>query len=289
MLSMTGFGVGEAPLGDGRLTLELRALNHRFLEVRVRLPNELVEHAFFLEQLARARLSRGRFEVGVRISGSTLPVPKFSLERGRALYEGLKALADEVAPGSELPVTVLAPLSHLLLDPASTDADTARQALTLAFSTAKVHLDEMRAREGKALEADLRARLAELRRLNAEVMARSPEVVEASRARLRERLERLLGGTSGLDEQRLEAEVALLADRADVAEEVARLASHFSQFELLLESQEPVGRRLEFLLQEMAREANTIGSKSQDAKLAHLVVSMKAEVERIREQVQNVE
>lgn len=289
MHSMTGFGVGEAPLGDGRLTLELRALNHRFLEVRVRLPNELAEHAFFLEQLAREKLSRGRFEVGVRLAGSALPAPKFSVERGRAIYEGLKLLAVEVAPGSELPVTVLAQLSHLLLDPASTDADTARQALTLAFSSAKVHLDEMRSREGKALEADLRARLAELTRLNAEVMARSPEVVEASRARLKERLERLLGAVPNLDEQRLESEVALLADRADVAEEVARLGSHFSQFELLLGSQEPVGRRLEFLLQEMAREANTIGSKSQDAKLAHLVVSMKAEVERIREQVQNVE
>lgn len=289
MHSMTGFGVGEAPLGDGRLTLELRALNHRFLDVRVRLPTELAEHAFFLEQLAREKLTRGRFEIGVRLSASALPVPKFSLERARALYQGLKGLANEVAPGSELPVTVLAQLGHLLLDPASTDAETTRQALTSAFNAAKVHLDEMRAREGKALEADLRARLAELVRLNSEVMARSPEVVEASRARLKERLERLLGSAPGLDEQRLETEVALLADRADVAEEVARLSSHFSQFELLLESKEPVGRRLEFLLQEMAREANTIGSKSQDAKLAHLVVAMKAEVERIREQVQNVE
>jgi uncharacterized protein (TIGR00255 family) len=289
MRSMTGFGVGEDALGDGRLTLELRALNHRFLEVRVRLPNELNEHSFFLEQLARERLSRGRFEVGVRLSGPALPAPRFSADRARALYRGLSELAQELAPGSELPVSVVTALPEMLLETAAAATDSVRLALTRAFESAHTHLDQMRGREGAALERVLRSHLALCRELSASLEAHSEQAVEHSRARLRERIERLLPPGANLDGPRLETEVALLAERADIAEELARLGSHFDQFEHLLAASEPVGRRLDFLLQEMTREANTIGSKSQDAKLAHLVVAMKAEIERIREQVQNVE
>ena len=289
MRSMTGFGVGDGALGDGRLTLELRALNHRFLEVRVRLPNELQEHGFFVEQLARERLSRGRFEIGVRLSGPALPRPHFSVERARALYQGLKQLAQELAPGTEVPVSVVTSMPELLLEPAPASTDAPRNALTQAFESALIRLDEMRLREGAALERVLRSHLALCREYTGSIAAQSEHAVEQSRARLRERIERLLPSGTNLDSPRLETEVALLAERADIAEELARLASHFDQFEHLLAAGEPIGRRLEFLLQEMTREANTIGSKSQDAKLAHLVVAMKAEIERIREQVQNVE
>ena len=102
---MTGFGVGDASLGDGRVTVELRALNHRFLDVRVRLPEELLDQSFFIEQLARESLARGRFDVGVRLEGAALPPPRFSVDRARALYRGLALLRDELAPGTELPVT----------------------------------------------------------------------------------------------------------------------------------------------------------------------------------------
>jgi uncharacterized protein (TIGR00255 family) len=289
MRSMTGFGVGDGVLGGGRLTLELRALNHRFLEVRVRLPNEVSEHAFFVEQLARERLTRGRFEVGVRLSGPTLPAPRFSVERARSLYRGLKELAEELAPGSEVPITAVTGLPELLLEPASAATDVVRTALVQSFDAALKHLDEMREREGAALERVLRSRLALCRELTAAITAQSETAVELSRTRLRERIQRLLPSGTSLDGPRIETEIALLAERADIAEELARLGSHFEQFEHLLASAEPIGRRLEFLLQEMTREANTIGSKSQDAKLAHLVVAMKAEIERIREQVQNVE
>ncbi len=288
MRSMTGFGVGDAPLTDGRLTLELRALNHRFLEVRVRLPNEISEHAFFVEQLARERLTRGRFEVGVRLSGSALPAPRFSLDRARAVYAGLKELSHELSPGSELPVSVVTQLPELLLEPAPADAEGVRQALTQAFIAAQSHLDQMREREGAALERELCARLGLLRELSSSVAGLAEHMIEVWRGRLRERIERIVPPSAGLD-GRLETEVALLADRSDITEELARLGSHCDQFDLLLAASEPIGRRLEFLLQEMARETNTIGSKGQDAKLAHLVVAMKAEIERIREQVQNVE
>jgi uncharacterized protein (TIGR00255 family) len=164
-----------------------------------------------------------------------------------------------------------------------------RTALTTVLAAALAELDVMRQREGDALAAELRRRLEGARASRDAIAKRSGDGVEQARARLRERLERLLGDTSvPLDLGRLENEIAVLADRSDIAEEVTRLSSHFDQFERLLDAAEPVGRRLDFLLQEIAREANTVGAKSQDAPLAHLVVELKAETERMREQVQNV-
>ncbi|HWZ91614.1 MAG TPA: DUF1732 domain-containing protein [Polyangiaceae bacterium] len=268
---MTGFGVGDASLGDGRVTVELRALNHRFLDVRVRLPEELLDQSFFIEQLARESLARGRFDVGVRLEGAALPPPRFSVDRARALYRGLALLRDELAPGTELPVTALTGMPDLVTTPTTADSAGARAALKAAFDMALTRLDSAR-------------------RLRVTISARGGEILEGYRTRLRDRLERLLSD-SGLqvDPGRLEAEIVILADRSDVTEELVRLDSHFDQFQKLLEADGPVGRRLDFLLQEIGRESNTIGAKSQDAPIAHLVVEMKAELERIREQVQNVE
>lgn len=290
MRSMTGFGVGEAPLGEGRVVLELRALNHRFLDVRVRLPNELADQAFFLEQLARERLSRGRFDVGVRLEGAALPAPRFSVERARAAYAGWCALRDELAPGTELPITVLTALPDLVLVPSAPDPARAQEALRRAFEAAHSRLDEMRRVEGAALAKELTARLASVCELRTRIAERGATLVDGHRLRLRERMERLLADSGvQVDAGRLEAELALIAERSDVTEELVRLDSHFGQFSRLLTVDEPVGRRLDFLLQEIGRESNTIGAKSQDATVAHLVVEMKAELERIREQVQNVE
>jgi uncharacterized protein (TIGR00255 family) len=290
MRSMTGFGVGDAPLGDGRVVVELRALNHRFLDVRVRLPEELLDQNFFIEQLARESLARGRFDIGVRLEGAALPPPRFSVERARALYRGLAQLRDELAPGTELPVTALTGMPDLVTNPTTADSEGARTALKGAFEAALVRLDEMRRQEGAALMRELSTRLASARKLRATISLRGPEMLDGYRARLRERLDRLLS-ESGLqvDAGRLEAEIVILADRSDVTEELVRLDSHFDQFTRLLSTDGPVGRRLDFLLQEIGRESNTIGAKSQDAPIAHLVVEMKAELERIREQVQNVE
>ncbi len=287
---MTGFGVGDAPLGDGRVTVELRALNHRFLDVRVRLPDELLEQSFFIEQLARESLARGRFDIGVRLEGAALPPPLFSVERARALYRGLSQLRDELAPGTDLPITALTGMPDLVTTPTSADSEGARAALKAAFEIALGRLDEMRVQEGLALTRELHARLDSARRLRTAISARGGEMLDGYRARLRERLERLLSESGvQLDPYRLEAEIVILADRSDVTEELVRLDSHFDQFAHLLVADGPVGRRLDFLLQEIGRESNTIGAKSQDAPIAHLVVEMKAELERIREQVQNVE
>ena len=287
---MTGFGVGDAPLGDGRVVVELRALNHRFLDVRVRLPEEFLDQSFFVEQLARESLARGRFDIGVRLEGAALPPPRFSIERARALYHGLAQLRDELAPGTELPVTALTGMPDLVTNPTTPDSAGARESLKAAFEAALVRLDVMRGEEGVALTHELRARLESVRRLRAMISQRGPEMLEGYRTRLRERLDRLLSESGvQVDSARLEAEIVILADRSDVTEELVRLDSHFDQFARLLEADVPVGRRLDFLLQEIGRESNTIGAKSQDAPIAHLVVEMKAELERIREQVQNVE
>jgi len=287
---MTGFGVGDAPLGDGRVTVELRALNHRFLDVRVRLPDELTDQSFFIEQLARESLARGRFDVGVRLEGKALPPPLFSVERARVLYRGLCQLRDELAPGTDLPITALTGMPDLVTTPTTVDSAGAREALKAAFEIALLRLDEMRLAEGEALTRELCARLDSARRLRRTISARGGEMLDGYRTRLRERLERLLSESGvQVDPGRLEAEIVILADRSDVTEELVRLDSHFEQFARLLAADGPVGRRLDFLLQEIGRESNTIGAKSQDAPIAHLVVEMKAELERIREQVQNVE
>ena len=289
MLSMTGFASSSVPLGAGQVVMEVRSLNHRFLEVRVRMPQDLNDQAFFVEQKARERLERGRYDIGVRLEGPALATPEFDLDRARTAYEALARLRDAVAPGTELSVSAVTALPDLFVSSAPRAHGAVRGALTTALELALTELEEMRQREGDALATELRKRLEGARSSRDAIARRSEDAVELARARLRERLERLLGDTSvPLDSGRLENEIAVLADRSDITEEIARLSSHFDQFERLLDAIEPVGRRLDFLLQEIAREANTVGAKSQDAPLAHLVVELKAETERMREQVQNV-
>jgi uncharacterized protein (TIGR00255 family) len=290
MQSMTGFGIGEAALGEGRVSLELRALNHRFLDVRVRVPNEIADHAFFLEQLVRERLARGRFDVGVRVSGAALPLVRFSRERAQAVYSALLELRDALAPTAEIPISAVTALPELITTPAEVDGEALRSCLEAAFEQALTRLFEMRSHEGRALARELAGRVETCRRLLSAIRARSSSLADVYRARLRERVDRLIAGTGILvDSGRLETELVVLVDRSDISEELSRLDSHFEQFEALLAAEGPIGRRLDFLLQEIARESNTIGAKGQDAPIAHLIVELKAEVERIREQVQNVE
>jgi uncharacterized protein (TIGR00255 family) len=289
MRSMTGFGLGEAPLRQGRVTAEVRSLNHRFLELRLRLPPELVDHTFFVEQLCRERLGRGRYDVSVRLDAAALPSVELDVERARGMYAALARLRDDLCPGAELPLSLLASVPGLMVTAEAATAGPSQQALATSIRMALDNLDRMRTAEGASLAAELRARLGALQRLVETLRDRAPEVVAGQEKRLTERVGRMLGGTEGLDPARLAMEVALLADRGDITEELVRLDSHLGQFEQLLETAGPSGRRLDFLLQEMAREANTVGAKCQDAGLSHLVISLKADIERLREQVQNIE
>jgi uncharacterized protein (TIGR00255 family) len=290
MRSMTGFGLGEAPVGTGKLAVEIRGVNHRFLDVRVRLPRELGDLISFVEQLAREKLARGRYEVAVRVDGVTLGAPVLDRDRARAAFGALKDLRDELAPGSDVPLSLLGAIPDLFVSTVDRELERLRGAARTAFEEAVVALDTMRTHEGAALREDLAKRLTRVRQLAGEVEKRAPEVIETHRKRLRERAERLRAATDlELDPARLEQEIVMFAERSDICEELTRLESHCAQFAALLGSDEGVGRRLDFLLQELAREANTVGAKSPDAPIAHAIVEVKAEIERMREQVQNVE
>jgi len=290
MRSMTGFGLGEAPLDGGKLAVEIRGVNHRFLDVRVRAQRELAELTSFVEQFARDKLTRGRYEIALRFDGAGLGAPVLDRERARAAFRALCELRDELAPGTDVPLSLLGAIPDLFVSRADREIDRVREATRAAFDAAVAALDAMRAREGDALREDLIRRLDRLRQLAHGIEQRAPDVVEAHRKRLRERAERLRTASEiEVDTPRLEQEIALFAERSDICEELTRLASHCTQFAALLATHEAIGRRLDFLLQEMAREANTVGAKSPDAQIAHAVVEVKAEIERMREQVQNVE
>ena len=295
---MTGFGVGDAmlagtndapPYGD-KLTVEIRAVNHRFLDVRVRVPSQLPDLANVVESLARERLTRGRFDINVRLEGAVLGAMVIDQARARSVFAELKKLRDELAPDADVPLSLLGAVPDLFVPSLEREGHALDGTLAAAFDLALKSLDAMRLREGLALAEDLVRRLATIRRLMQIVTTRAPLIVDVYRKRLKERAERLrLASDVEVEPGRLEQEVALFADRIDVAEELTRLESHCAHFESLVQREEAVGRRLDFLLQEMAREANTIGSKSQDVAIAHAVVELKAEIERMREQVQNVE
>jgi uncharacterized protein (TIGR00255 family) len=290
MRSMTGFGLGEVPLANGKLGVEIRGVNHRFLDVRVRVPREFGELGGFVEQVARERLTRGRYEVAVRVEGTVLGVPVLDRERARAAFKALSELRDELAPGSEVPLSLLAAIPDLFVSSVERELDLVREATRRAFESATTALDRMRAREGATLGEDLVRRLERVRHLARDIERRAPDVLDAHRKRLRERAERLRIATEiDVDAARLEQEIAMFAERCDISEELTRLESHCSQLAALLGSDEAIGRRLDFLLQEMAREANTVGAKSPDAQISHAIVEVKAEIERMREQVQNVE
>jgi uncharacterized protein (TIGR00255 family) len=288
--SMTGFGVGEAPLGRGRLVVELRATNHRFLDVRVRLPHALADLAAFAEATLRERLSRGRFDLSAHLDGAALQPPVLDKERARAAFKALTELRDELAPNQEVPLSLLASVPGIFAPALDGLLAVAQAAVRDATIAALAATDTMRATEGATLARDLGTRLDRIQTALLGVAARAPEGVATHRRRLQERIERLgLTGELGADGARVAQEIALFAERVDVTEELTRLGSHIDQATALLAREEPVGRRLDFLLQEMNRESNTIGAKSPDTAVSHAIVEIKAEIERMREQVQNVE
>lgn len=289
---MTGFGSGEAPLAAGRVVAEVRSVNQRFLDVRSRLPRELGDLSLFAEQVVRERLRRGRVELAVRAEGAAVPASTLSVDRAREAFRALGALRDELAPGSELPLSLLSTVPDLFAAPSGPALDALRDAVRAAVLAALDALAAMCDREGAALAADLAGRAATIRTACGRVSARLPAVREAARARLSTRLAAVIGDVeTRLDPGRLELEVALLCERGDVSEELTRLLSHLDQLEPLLGSRgaDPVGRRIDFLLQEMNREIGTLGAKAQDAALAQEVILVKVELERMREQVQNIE
>ncbi|MGI5865679.1 MAG: YicC/YloC family endoribonuclease [Myxococcales bacterium] len=289
--SMTGFGAGRASVGGSEVSIEIRSVNHKYAEVKARLPPELAALEAELVKRIKERLQRGAIEISIRRSsvGRSALLPRVDLELAREYVAALDELGRQLSLERNLGLAELAQVEGVVsLEPRPIELEDARQALASAVDQALASLVAMRAREGAALAEDMLARLAVVRAKAARIGELAPQSVEQYRARLEQRIAELSRGIQ-VDPQRLAQEVALFADRVDIAEELTRLASHLDQFERLVQGAGPAGRRMDFVVQELNREVNTIGSKSQSAEVAQLVVELKAEIERIREQVQNVE
>ncbi len=284
--SMTGFGRGRVSEGRHTITVEARSVNHRYAEVRVSGPVNAALNSE-IEAEVRRRFTRGRVEVAITTQSEGGSAPVLDSARAKVYRDAFVRLAQEL----ELPQTVSVEL--ILAQPGvivagATDSPIQSEALVRpALASALDALEQMRQREGDALGALMHRHLEAARVLWEQVAVEVPRAIGEKKQRLEQRISVLLG--SNPEPARIAQEVALLVDRTDITEELERLRSHFVQMTAILEGKEPAGRKLDFLIQEMNREANTIGSKSADATVAHLVVSLKAELERMREQVQNLE
>jgi uncharacterized protein (TIGR00255 family) len=289
--SMTGYGRREGTWAGGGLTVEIRAVNHRYLEVVTRVPRSLAAFEDHLKRVVQGRASRGRFEVTVTLSGEREADKTLTLNRplARQYHKVLTELQRDLRLGGTVDLSVMAAFRDVITpSERPSDSGPLKQAVVRLLRGAVTDLDTMRRREGEALRRDLTERLKTVRAGVEAVAERAPAVVEEYFARMKTRIERLLGAEP-VDQARLSQELAVYADRSDVTEEITRLRSHLEQFHAALASRKPVGRAMDFLLQEMGREVNTIGSKANDNEISTHVVQLKGELEKIREQVQNIE
>ena len=289
MLSMTGYGRAMRELDGRQLTIELKSVNHRFLDLSFRMPRNLM----FLEDDARkrigARLSRGHVDVFMTYRNARSDAR--SVQVDRALFDAyvgaLSGLVDSGVQDDRSLMSIARLPDVLVVTEAEEDQDALRELLKETLDAALDQLIEMRRREGAEMKKDLAFRTDRIEEMTNAVKARYPATVEEYTCRLRASIEELIG--RNVDETRLLTEVAVMADRSAIAEETVRLHAHIAQLRECLEKAEPVGRRIDFLVQELNREVNTISSKSQDVPITQLVVSMKAEIEKLREQLQNIE
>lgn len=289
--SMTGYGRGEAKFGSLGVVAEIRATNHKYFDIVIRLPKFLAEREGDLKKKVQQRFTRGRFDLSVNVNG--LPDHTRRLELDLTLADQytriLKRLKTQLRLPGQVDLALLTGFREII---SVSEKAEASQGLTrrvdTSVRTALRRLEEMRSKEGRSLVRDLQNRVRFIEGTLDRIQARSPEVVREYQARLQERVHHLTQGLK-IDPGRLAQEVALCADRCDISEEITRLKSHLRQFRTMIREKVSIGRSLDFLIQEMNREVNTIGSKSNNAAIAMEVVSAKSELEKIREQVQNIE
>lgn len=291
MISMTGYGKGTAESEGKKITVELKSVNHRFLDLSVKIPKTMN----FAEETARKILqqsfSRGHIDVYLTYENNGASDYDLFVNEGLAdeYVRTAAYLADKYGIENDFTVSSLMKTTDVITPSEKEQSEQAVAALIKdALEVAVEKLQEMRAKEGFALKNDLIEKADSVGVLLELVKQRAPEVVKNYRAKIEERITEALAGVD-IDEARLINEVAFFADKACIDEETARLTAHIDNFYAILESDEPVGRKLDFLVQEMNREVNTIGSKSNDIVITNYVVNMKSEIEKIREQVQNVE
>jgi len=289
--SMTGFGKGQAADAGLSLSVEIKSVNQRFCDISVKAPRVLAPFEAQLKKRVGDRVKRGKVDLYINIDAGESCALEASVNRplAKAYVAALQELMRDYPVSQQIPLELLAAQKDLLLiREAELDQQRLQECLFSALELALDGLEKMRGVEGEATEADLKSRCGQLASLSQQIEAFAPEVVVEWRQKLAQRLEKLTQEL-GVDPQRIAQEVAVFADRCDISEELIRFRSHLDQFEQLFEADEPVGRKMDFLVQELNRETNTMGSKSNHAELTRLVVELKAELEKIREQVQNVE
>ena len=289
--SMTGYGRHESVLHGRTLVIELKSVNNRYLDCNVRLPRVYICAEAGVQRRVKAAISRGKVDVYVNIENNTEEAVSVTLNQPVAAgyMEALRTMADTFGLESNVSIDLLAKFPDVFkVDKVPEDLEELTADIHAVTEEALRDFDAMRSREGEKLEADLLGRLVTLENFTHQVEQRSPQTVADYRARLTAKLQEVLADRQ-LDESRVLTEAAIFADKVAVDEETVRLHSHIAQFREMLAGGSPIGRKLDFLIQEMNRETNTIGSKCNNLEISTIVVNMKAEIEKIREQVQNIE
>lgn len=290
MNSMTGYGRATVDQGGRQLTIELKSVNHRFLDLNFRMPRSFA----FLEEEARKQISKKikRGHVDVYATYRNLREDSKSVSVDMALVRAYQAALDDIAEltdaSDDRTLMSIASLPDVLaLDEQEEDQELLKELMNNTMKLALAELSAMRAREGSELMKDILLRVSALEVMTGKIEERYPDTICEYTKRLRARVQELTDGN--YDEQRIAQEIAIMADRSAISEETVRLKSHIQQLREICAEKEPVGRKLDFIVQELNREVNTISSKSQDVPITQLVVSAKAEIEKMREQVQNIE
>ncbi len=289
--SMTGYGRASELFGNREITVELRSVNNRYLDCSVKLPRAFSYAEDAVKKKIKDAISRGKVDVFVTVRNQEGEDVEVTLNRSvvESYLKAMKSLVADYGVKDDISVSSVTSLPDVFsIEREEMDEDEAQSQLLKVLDAALEKHSSMRAKEGEAMEQDLRNRAVTILDLVAKVEKRSPVTLENYRARLAEKMQEVLASTQ-IDEGRILQEAAIYADKIAVDEETVRLRSHFAQMDQMLTAGGPIGRKLDFLLQEMNRESNTIGSKGNDLEQARHVVAIKAELEKIREQVQNIE
>ena len=288
---MTGYGCAKETVNGLIINVELKSVNNKYLETSVRLPRNCLCAEDGVKNVVAGHISRGKVDVFINIDSSGADDIDIVVNENllKAYITAFGKIHDDFGLPFNMNALDTARLPDVLSeDKKEIDKDAVSQAICLVAEKALTDFDRMRIREGNNLKLDILSKLSTIESLVSTVEEKSPETVEAYRNRLYEKMTEVLG-SSGVDENRIVAEAAVFADHIAVDEETVRLRSHIEQLKSMLETGSPIGRKMDFLVQEFNREANTIGSKCQNSEIAHTVVDLKSEIEKIREQIQNIE
>jgi len=271
--------------GDDNFRVEIRSVNHRYIDISIKMPSYLNQYDIPLKNIIKERFRRGKFDIAISTGNQGTGQLHLNIEMAKGIYKALKTLQNELSIPGDITINTLAEYKELLVEK---EPEYDSNKLYNVFHRAISDLEAMRIREGELLARDVLRRVEKLRTMHNEIKALAPEEITRLQKKLTERISTMLGDEA-IDSNRILQEVAVMAEKSDISEEVSRIENHVKQFVHIFHSDTAIGRKLDFLLQEIHREVNTLAYKSNDYSIAQLVVEMKTEIEKIREQVQNIQ